>query len=224
MLRAPFLLLAVLLSATADAQQAAVLQVLPSPGKAAAVVKTTSAGRWIVLAADLSPVPNEAFKRTPEAGGGSVLIFEAGPGKYTVVFVPDNISEGLAATAVVLGGTAPADPTQPDPPPTKPPPVTTAGLHVTLVYEKDQGPVRPTVAAALAKLNQQAIDAGRSPFADEFEEDTVDGTGEVPDQFRLALDAARKAGLPALVVVAGGKLVRVVKDPRTEADVLEAVK
>lgn len=224
MIRSLLLLAAVLLSNAADAQQAAVLQVLPSPGKSAAVVKTTSAGRWIVLAGDLSPVPSEAFKRSAEAGGGSVLIFEATAGKYTVVFVPDNIAEGLAATAVVLGGTAPANPTQPDPPPTNPPPVTTTGLHVTLVYEKDQGPVRPAVAAALAKLNQQAIDAGRSAFADEFEEDTTDGDGQVPDQFRLALEAARKAGLPALVVVSGGKVMRVVKDPRTEADVLEAVK
>jgi len=53
--------------------------------------------------------------------------------------------------------------------------------------------------------------------------DTVDGDGEVPDQYKVAAAAAKEAGMPALVVVAGDKALRVVKDPETQAEVMEAV-
>jgi hypothetical protein len=52
----------------------------------------------------------------------------------------------------------------------------------------------------------------------------VDGDGEVPDQYAAAIEAARKAGLPALVIMAGGKVLRVVKAPTTAEQVTEAVK
>jgi hypothetical protein len=35
----------------------------------------------------------------------------------------------------------------------------------------------------------------------------VDGNGEVPDQYKVAIDAARLAGLPAFVLLSKGKFV-----------------
>lgn len=88
----------------------------------------------------------------------------------------------------------------------------------TYVFEKDDGGVPAPVTAALSKLNSSGIRA--TPF----EEDTTDGSGEVPDQYKVPLKAAQEAGLPALVVTAGARVLRVVKEPKTEAEVLEAVK
>lgn len=89
---------------------------------------------------------------------------------------------------------------------------------VVYVYEKDEGSVPPAVLAALDRLNRQGV------VATAFEEDTVDGSGETPEQYKIALADARKAGLPALVVLAGDRFVRVVKSPKTEEEVLEAAK
>jgi len=56
-----------------------------------------------------------------------------------------------------------------------------------------------------------------------LEDDTTNGDGEVPAQYRLALEAARKAGLPAMVAMAGGQVLRVTPKPSNEAAVMEAV-
>jgi len=45
----------------------------------------------------------------------------------------------------------------------------------------------------------------------------------VPDQYRAALEAARKAGLPAIVALAGQTVLRVTPAPGTESAVMEAV-
>ena len=93
-------------------------------------------------------------------------------------------------------------------------------VKATYVYEKDANPVPPGVAAALQKLN-----AEKKIVATEFEEDTVDGTGEVPAQYKSTLDAAKQTGIPCLVVQdAKGNVVRTVKSPTTEAQIMEAVK
>jgi hypothetical protein len=75
------------------------------------------------------------------------------------------------------------------------------------------------VGGALDKLNR------REPpiMATAFEEDTKDATGETPHQYKPALIAAQAAGLPALVVQAGDKVLKVVKAPKTDTEVLEAV-
>ena len=86
------------------------------------------------------------------------------------------------------------------------------------VYEKDETPVPSYVASALNKLNRE-----RKVVATLFEADQYDGTGEVPAQYRLALQAARKAGLPAMVAMAGTTVLRVVVNPASEAAVMEAV-
>lgn len=89
----------------------------------------------------------------------------------------------------------------------------------TYVYEKDQtGSVPGPVLVALDKLNRD-----KNILATTFEDDTLDNTGETPAQYKVPLKAANDAGLPSLVVTAGAKVLKVVKDPKTEAAVLEAV-
>lgn len=94
----------------------------------------------------------------------------------------------------------------------------TKATAVTFVFEKDSHVVPSPVLAALNRLNRE-----RAIIATVFEQDTKDGTGDVPEQYKAALDAAKAAGLPALVVLNGKDVLRVVKDPKTEAQVLEAV-
>ena len=87
--------------------------------------------------------------------------------------------------------------------------------RVTYVHnEKD---VLPSgVMAALNELNAKGI------LATSFPDDTTDGNGEVPDQYKIALPAAKASGIPSLVVQAGDKVLRTVKAPKTKAQVLEA--
>ncbi len=86
------------------------------------------------------------------------------------------------------------------------------------VYEKDDGGVPPFVTVAINKLNRE-----RKVVATLLEADTTDGTGDVPDQYQAALDAARKAGLPVVVALAGRTVIRVTPQPGSEAAVMEAV-
>lgn len=122
-----------------------------------------------------------------------------------------------SAILVVAGGTPPVDQPPTDPPPVDPNPGKID--RVTYVYEKDANITPRPVAYALQRLNTEYV----AVVATEFEEDTLDGTGDIPDQYKVALEAARKAGLPALVIQAGAKVVRVVKDPKTEQQVMDAV-
>lgn len=93
--------------------------------------------------------------------------------------------------------------------------VSTAAVYV---YEKDSRPVPAAVTVGINRLNRE-----RKIVATLLEDDTTDGTGEVPAQYRPALEAARRAGLPALVALSGSTVLRVVKAPATEADVLGGV-
>ena len=86
------------------------------------------------------------------------------------------------------------------------------------VYEKDDGGVPAYVTVAVNKLNRE-----RKVVATLLEDDTTDGDGDVPEQYRAALDAARKAGLPAVVALAGRTVIRVTPRPASEAAVMEAV-
>ena len=86
------------------------------------------------------------------------------------------------------------------------------------VYEKDDGAVPPFVTVAVNRLNRE-----RKVVATLLEADTTDGDGDVPEQYRSALDAARKAGLPAVVALAGRTVIRVTPRPGSEAAVMEAV-
>ncbi len=89
----------------------------------------------------------------------------------------------------------------------------------TYVYEKDEGGIPNEVQTGLDRLNRE-----KKILATPFEQDTKDGAGEVPDRYKVPLEAAKKVGLPSLVATAGAKVVRVVKNPTTEAAVMEAAK
>lgn len=95
------------------------------------------------------------------------------------------------------------------------PTTVTAAVYV---YEKDDGPVPAGVYAGIEKLNRE-----KQILASLFEDDTVDGTGETPEQYKPALDAARSKSIPALVVLSGTTVVSVVEKPQTESEILEAI-
>jgi hypothetical protein len=89
---------------------------------------------------------------------------------------------------------------------------------VTFFYEKDTHAIPSPVLVALDKLNRSGI------IATTLDVDTVDGSGETPAQYQVSLPAAKEAGLPSLVVMGGAKVLRTVKGPTTEAQVMEAAK
>ena len=80
------------------------------------------------------------------------------------------------------------------------------------VYEKDATAVPPGVTVGLNQLNRE-----RQVMATLVEADATDGDGEVPDQYRPAVEAAKAKGLPALVVLSGSTVLSIVKSP-TDAD------
>jgi hypothetical protein len=90
-------------------------------------------------------------------------------------------------------------------------PLTTKVTAVTYIYEKDDTAIPSPVEAGLNRINREL----KVP-ATVFEQDTTDGTGETPEQYKIPLAAAKSAGLPSLVVTAGKVVKRVVKNPTTE--------
>jgi len=119
----------------------------------------------------------------------------------------------LAAGLFLLAGPLPAIP-WPESVVTAP----AASTAAAYVYEKDDHAIPAYVTAAVNRLNRE-----RRIAATLLEDDTTNGDGEVPAQYRLALEAARKAGLPAMVAMAGGQVLRVTPKPASEAAVMEAV-
>lgn len=95
---------------------------------------------------------------------------------------------------------------------------TTQATAVVYVYEKDQHAIPAPVSAALDKINRE-----KKINATQLDVDVKDGTGDVPEQYKIPFAEAVKAGLPALVVMNGSSVVKVVKSPTTEQAVLEAV-
>lgn len=95
-----------------------------------------------------------------------------------------------------------------------------APVKVTAVtYVHDEKVVIPAgVSAALAELNLQGI------VATAFPDDATDGDEQVPDQYKIALPAAKTIGIPSLVVQAGDKVLRTLKAPTTKEQVLEVAK
>jgi hypothetical protein len=89
---------------------------------------------------------------------------------------------------------------------------------VTYVYEKSDHALPSYVTVALNKLNREGI------VASYYEADTTDDEGQVPDQFKAPLEAAKESGMPALVATSEGEVVKTIKDPKTELEILEAVK
>jgi hypothetical protein len=129
-------------------------------------------------------------------------------------FLPSSESDNIEMVRFVLSGKAPNPPPEdeePDEPNTE---KITAAVYV---YEKDETAVPVGVSEALQELNSRGI------VATEFEDDTVNGDGETPEQYRTALAAAKKHGMPCLVLLAGDEAVTLLQAP-TDADaILEAV-
>jgi hypothetical protein len=168
---------------------------------------------------------DESGKRTDNPGIEKTAL-TLKPGRWKVVLIP-KANDSLRERWVTISD-SPVPPLPPvvDPPPVieppKPPVVepTTKATAATYVYEKDSGGVPAAVMSGLNKVNRESkytITAGVC------EDDPDDGTGDVPEQFKLPLKAAREAGLPALVVTAGDVVLKIVKAPKTEAEVTEAV-
>lgn len=140
-------------------------------------------------------------------------------GRYKVWAYTGNADGGVDREVVVVIGDAPPVVVTPTDPPIKPvEPPTDKATAATYVYEKDDTAVPPPVLAGLNRLNRE-----KKLLATLFEDDTTDGTGEIPEQYKVSLAAARQAGLPALVMTAGDKVLRVVKAPKTEQAVMEAL-
>lgn len=109
--------------------------------------------------------------------------------------------------------TTPADPLKPAPI------IVSPGLQVTYVYEKDDTAVPAAVLSGLNRLSREK----KVAIASVFEKDSRTGSGEIPKQYQLAITEGVKAGLPALVVEKDGKMLNVVKDPKTEEAVFNVV-
>lgn len=163
----------------------------------------------------------------------------SGPAGHYAIRVKMKGGPALTGSIVLGSVPKPVDPivkpvepvTPPTPPvvdPPKPPDNTKKKVaKVTYVYEKDHNAVPRPVSAALQRINREH--AGLI-VASEFEDDTVDGDGDTPDQFKNALRVSRnfgspgQAGVPILVVeAADGTILNTVKAPTTEKQVMEAI-
>lgn len=91
-------------------------------------------------------------------------------------------------------------------------------VSATYVYEKDNTALRAQVTAGLNRLNRE-----HKVRATAIDDDVLDGAGQVPEQYKVAISAAREAGLPSLIVTAGNKVLAVRKDPQTIEEILGAV-
>lgn len=184
--------------------------------------ESTGMGRlWLLAAAP------EETSYLPVEQAAKCIMASPTPGAYRFVLIVSGTTAAggpaadMATHTVVLRGADVPPPPPPDDPtdPTKPPP-TKKPTAVTYLYEKDQSDPPRAVQAALDRLNAD----GSGIVASVFEQDTTNGTGQVPAQYRVQSQAAKAVGLPCLIVVAGDQVLRVVKDPKTADEVAEALK
>lgn len=154
-----------------------------------------------------------------------VDLVNAGQGTFSLRWQPVGKAE-LTRTVIVSGDKpAPVKPPIPDEPGPAPPVVpvdpNTKVTAVTFIYEKDSGGIPNHVSTALNKINRES---NYTITATIFEDDSTTGGGNVPAQYKAAYEAAKKEGLPVLVVTAGDKVLRSVKAPKTEQEILEAAR
>ena len=211
------LILVAAVSCAAFAQQAARLEVLPSEGKSVGLVRTSSAGRWFVLGPKLAPVQSQAFRLSAEAGGGSIIFWEGAPGDtFTVLCVPDNVTEGWAATAVKLGGTGPVDPDDPDPPPDP----DAQADQVTIVTESQE-----TLPAQQQEIvNGEGVRSAAKAAGLKFHAIDKDTTGPDVQRIGHVLAACKGKPVPRLVFSRTGKVIANEPLPATVAQTLALIK
>jgi hypothetical protein len=178
----------------------------------------------------LLAVSPEETSFLPVESGLKCIFASPTPGTYRFVLVVagTNANGGAVADmtthAVTLRGAdgppPPIDP--PVVPPTDPtdPPTLKKAVSAVYFYEKDlTAPPKP-VLSALQQINAN----GSGIVATALDDDVENGPGETPAQYAKALEIARKAGLPCLVVTFSDGTLRTVQNPKTEIDVTEAVK
>lgn len=191
------------------------------PGALVVLDATASEGLGRLWLLATSP---EETSFLPVESGLKCIFASPTPGDYVFVLVVSgtNPNGGPAADMATHTVTllAPRPPPEPDDPtdPTNPP-LTTNPTAAVYVYEKDQGSVPGPVSQALHRLNTE-----RDSFAaSAIDQDITTGGGTVPAQFQAAIAAARAAGLPALVILGESGVLRVLPNPTTEAEIMEAV-
>ena len=199
-------------------------------------VESDKEGPWLVLGPNAAVVLEATqLAGTPVLGtpkinkadafpinGTKGVKFVGPPGFYAVTQWPPGDAEASVLVVEihpakdsppVITPKPPVEPEKPVDPPVKP---ATAAHYI---YEKDKTAPPAQVLVALDKINRE-----KKIIANDFDQNIVDGTGQVPDQYKVSIPAAIAAGLPALVVMSGDVVLRVVKDPRTTEAVLEAVR
>ena len=157
---------------------------------------------------------------TEEITGPQKVAVWAAPGTYYVRcdVIDWNAKKASKVRKKFTVGPAPVPTPQPNPTP-QPTPIQ-AATAVTYIYEKDQNSVPPQVLSGLNRLNRE-----QGIVATIFEVDTKDGTGDTPEQYKVPVAAAKTAGLPTLVTTGKERQVlRVIRNPKSEAEVMEAVK
>ena len=89
---------------------------------------------------------------------------------------------------------------------------------VAVVYESSDTIPQPYVTGALGQIQADGLQTRI------FDKDVVTGTGQVPEYLKNVIEEAIKNGLPALVIVSEGNVIKVQDLPKTEAGILGAVK
>jgi hypothetical protein len=220
-----FLLLALLaVCPVASGQTSAKLTVLPGEGQAVGLVRTTIAGRWYVLGADLTPVRTEAFRLSPEAGGGSIIYWEGQPGSsYTVLFAPDDTAETLAAAVVRLGGQSvvpgPAPPAPPIPAPVPPSPDRVADQVTIITESQDQ-----MTAEQITIVNGQEVRAAAQAAGQTFRAVDRHVTGPDAAAVKHAITAVENQPLPRIVFSKAGQVIAQAALPATVAATVELIR
>ena len=169
------------------------------------------------------------MRATDENGQTMLAFLNSVPGTYKfslLVQVPNKEGDGLdplatAEWSVVVGTIIPTTTTTTTTVPTTPTTTTTTPLDkvtsVTYVHDIHGENDKPIPSAVRSGLNRLNIE--KNILATIVEIDSPDGTGDVPEQYKLDIEAAKKEGLPAVVSRSGDKVLKVVKDPSTEEQI-----
>ena len=88
---------------------------------------------------------------------------------------------------------------------------------VVIVDETSQGGMEPYISEAFAKLNEQDIETRYT------DPDVRTGTGDIPEDVKPAIEAANSHGLPAMVVLSGETVLKVLDLPKTAESICEEV-
>jgi len=88
----------------------------------------------------------------------------------------------------------------------------------TYVYEQRAGSVPSAVLSALNTLNRSGI------VATPVDQHVLGGGDSIPAQYVIAMEEAKKVGIPCLVIEYSTGTPKVVKSPTTAEQVLEAVR